>query len=61
MIAASPVRGTFELEASHSPFMSKPKELAETLLRIASDQTVSTNAAVPYLGNAEFLAEGRGT
>lgn len=36
MIAASPVQRTFELQASHSPFMSKPKELADILLEVAS-------------------------
>jgi pimeloyl-ACP methyl ester carboxylesterase len=36
MIAATPVRRVFELQASHSPFMSKPKELADVLLEIAA-------------------------
>jgi pimeloyl-ACP methyl ester carboxylesterase len=37
MIAASPVRRTFELLASHSPFMSVPRELAEVLLAVARE------------------------
>jgi pimeloyl-ACP methyl ester carboxylesterase len=36
MIDASPVARTFELEASHSPFMSKPDELISVLLEVAS-------------------------
>lgn len=35
MIAASPVRRVFELRASHSPFMSVPRELADALLEVA--------------------------
>ena len=34
---ASPVRRTFELRASHSPFMSVPRELADTLLQVAQE------------------------
>jgi replicative DNA helicase len=37
MIAASPVRRTFELRASHSPFMSMPRELGDILLQVARD------------------------
>ena len=37
MIAASPVRRTFELRASHSPFMSMPRELANVLLQVAQE------------------------
>lgn len=37
MIAASPVRRAFALRASHSPFMSMPRELAEVLLEIARE------------------------
>lgn len=37
MISASPVRRSFELQASHSPFMSKPRELADILLQIARE------------------------
>lgn len=40
MIVASPVRRTFELPAGHSPFMSKPTELANMLLEVASDELV---------------------
>lgn len=37
MIAASPVRRTLELRASHSPFMSVPRELADALLQVAKE------------------------
>jgi pimeloyl-ACP methyl ester carboxylesterase len=36
MIASSPVKQVIELEASHSPFVSKPEELAAALQRIAA-------------------------
>jgi pimeloyl-ACP methyl ester carboxylesterase len=42
MIAASPVRRTFELRASHSPFMSMPRELAEVLLEVARESALQT-------------------
>lgn len=37
MISASPVRKVFDIEASHSPFISRPDELADIILRAAAD------------------------
>lgn len=37
MIAATPVRRTFGLQAGHSPFMSMPGELADVLLQVARE------------------------
>jgi pimeloyl-ACP methyl ester carboxylesterase len=37
MIAASPVRRAFALQASHSPFMSVPRELTDVLLEVAKE------------------------
>lgn len=39
MIAASPVKRTYSLRASHSPFMSVPRELADVLLEIARENS----------------------
>jgi pimeloyl-ACP methyl ester carboxylesterase len=37
MIMASPVRKVFDIEASHSPFISRPAELADIILRVVRE------------------------